>query len=178
MTTSGTLDQPVGDKPPVAHAEGAAAGDADIGQMDIARVLDFLPHRYPMVLIDRVLSFTKGESLVALKNVTYNEPFFPGHFPNKPIMPAVMIMEAMAQATGILGLRSLDTELDDRSVYYFVGVDKARFRQPVLPGDQLIIEVRLGRTTRGVWKAHADATVDGRRVASAELMGTLRSVDA
>ncbi|MGI9335128.1 MAG: 3-hydroxyacyl-ACP dehydratase FabZ [Gammaproteobacteria bacterium] len=146
--------------------------------MDIARVLEFLPHRYPMVLIDRVLSFKHGESLVALKNVTYNEPFFPGHFPNKPVMPAVMIIEAMAQATGILGLRSLNIDLDDRSVYYFVGVDNARFRQPVAPGDQLIIEVKLRRTTRGVWKADAVATVDGKRVANAQLMGTLRSVDA
>lgn len=146
-------------------------------EMDINDVLRYLPHRYPMLLIDRVTSCEPGKSLTAIKNVTYNENFFQGHFPNRPVMPAVLILEAMAQATGIFALKTLGTLPNERSVYYFVGVDKARFRRPVEPGDQMQIEVRLIRTARGVWKVESDATVDGVVAASAELMGALREID-
>jgi len=149
-----------------------------MAEMDIEEVLRYLPHRYPMLLIDRVLECHAGESLVAVKNVTYNEHFFHGHFPNRPVMPAVLILEAMAQATGILALRTLDTLPTEKSIYYFVGIDEARFRRPVQPGDQLRIEVILLRTTRGVWKVRSNATVDGEVVADAELMGALREIEA
>lgn len=147
-------------------------------EMDINNVLRYLPHRYPMLLIDRVVDFQKGKSLTVLKNVTYNENFFQGHFPNRPVMPAVLILEAMAQATGIFALRTLGTLPNEKSIYYFVGVDKARFRHPVEPGDRLYIEVRLIRSSRGVWKVASDATVDGKVAASAELMGALREIDS
>jgi len=153
-------------------AEGSKA------EMDINDVLRYLPHRYPMLLIDRVVDFQKGKSLTVLKNVTYNENFFQGHFPNRPVMPAVLILEAMAQATGIFALRTLGTLPNEKSIYYFVGVDKARFRHPVEPGDRLYIEVRLIRSSRGVWKVASDATVDGKVAASAELMGALREIDS
>lgn len=146
-------------------------------EMDINEVLRYLPHRYPMLLIDRVVDFQKGKSLTAIKNVTYNENFFQGHFPNRPVMPAVLILEAMAQATGIFALKTLGEMPDEKSIYYFVGVDKARFRRPVEPGDQMHIQVRLIRTSRGVWKVESDATVDGKVAASAELMGALREID-
>ncbi len=146
-------------------------------EMNIDEVLKYLPHRYPMLLIDRVISFEPGKSLKAIKNVTYNENFFQGHFPNRPVMPAVLILEAMAQATGIFALKTLDTLPNERSIYYFVGIDKARFRRPVEPGDQMQIEVRLIRTARGVWKVESDASVDGVVAASAELMGALREID-
>ena len=152
--------------------EGSATVD-----MDISEVLKYLPHRYPMLLIDRVLECRPGKSLVALKNVTYNEPFFQGHFPNRPVMPAVLILEAMAQATGILALRTLDTLPTDKSIYYFVGIDEARFRKPVEPGDRLKIDVELLRTTRGIWKVKAQATVDGSLVANAVLMGAIRELE-
>ena len=145
-----------------------------MAEMDIRRVLEYLPHRYPMLLIDRVLEYQANESLVALKNVTANEPYFSGHFPGRPVMPAVLILESMAQATGILALRTLDQLPAANSMYYFVGIDRARFRRPVEPGDQLIVEVRLLRTTRGVWKVNAEARVDGKTVAEAVLMGALR----
>jgi 3-hydroxyacyl-[acyl-carrier-protein] dehydratase len=142
--------------------------------MDIQDILAYLPHRYPMLLIDRVLECTPDKRLVALKNVTFNEPFFAGHFPGRPVMPGVLILEVMAQATGILALRSLDELPSDESIYYFVGIDNARFRKPVLPGDQLIVTVELIRTSRGIWKVSATATVDDQTVASAVLMGALR----
>ena len=146
-------------------------------EMNINDVLKYLPHRYPMLLIDRVVSCEPGKSLTAIKNVTYNENFFQGHFPNRPVMPAVLILEAMAQATGIFALKSLGTVPNERSIYYFVGVDKARFRRPVEPGDQMQIDVRLIRTARGVWKVESDASVEGEIAASAELMGALREID-
>ncbi|MCP5151227.1 MAG: 3-hydroxyacyl-ACP dehydratase FabZ [Chromatiales bacterium] len=148
-----------------------------MSEMGIREVLRYLPHRYPMVMIDRVLECRPGESLRALKNVTFDEHFFQGHYPNRPVMPAVLILESMAQATGILALRSLEKVPDERSVYYFVGIDGARFRRPVEPGDQLVIDVRLARTTRGVWKVDAEARVDGNLAASAQLMGALREVE-
>jgi len=146
--------------------------------MDIGEVLKYLPHRYPFLLLDRVLECAPGESLTALKNVTYNEPFFQGHFPGKPVMPAVLILESMAQATGLLALKTMDTLPREGSIYYFAGIDKARFRRPVVPGDQLLVTVRLLRTHRGVWKVDASATVDGQPVAEAQLMGALRESDS
>ncbi len=154
----------------------AATEDSEV-EMNINEVLKYLPHRYPMLLIDRVTNCEPGKSLTAVKNVTYNEHFFQGHFPNRPVMPAVLILEAMAQATGIFALKTLGTLPNERSIYYFVGVDKARFRRPVEPGDQMKIEVRLIRTARGVWKVESDASVDGEVAASAELMGALREID-
>jgi len=142
--------------------------------MPIDEVFRHLPHRYPFLLVDRVLECIPGKSLVALKNVTINEPFFPGHFPHRPVMPAVLILEAMAQATGILALRTLDRLPSGDEMYYFVGVDNARFRHPVEPGDQLIIEIDLIRTTRNIWKVAGRGRVGERLVASADLMGALR----
>ena len=142
--------------------------------MPIDEVLRHLPHRYPFLLVDRVLECVPGKSLVALKNVTINEPFFPGHFPRRPVMPAVLILEAMAQATGILALRSLSRLPSASEMYYFVGVDNARFRHPVEPGDQLLIEIDLIRTTRGVWKVTGRGKVDEKLVATADLLGALR----
>ena len=142
--------------------------------MPIGEVLKHLPHRYPFLLVDRVLECVPGRSLVALKNVTINEPFFPGHFPRRPVMPAVLILEAMAQATGILALRSLDRLPSETGMYYFVGVDKARFRHPVEPGDQLVIEIDLVRTTRGIWKVAGRGKVGEKVVATADLLGALR----
>ena len=149
-----------------------------MAEMEIGEIMKYLPHRYPMLLIDRVVEFNHGESLVAIKNVSYNEPYFQGHFPNRPVMPAVIILEAMAQATGILVLRSMDKIPSEKSIYYFVGIDGARFRRPVVPGDQLRIEVKLLRSSRGGWKLRSDATVDGDTVASGDLMGAMREIEA
>ena len=142
--------------------------------MPIGEVLKHLPHRYPFLLIDRVLECIPGTSLVALKNVTINEPFFPGHFPRRPVMPAALILEAMAQATGLLALRSLDRLPSETEMYYFVGVDNARFRRPVEPGDQLIIEIDFVRAIRGIWKFAGRGKVGGGIVAAADLLGALR----
>jgi 3-hydroxyacyl-[acyl-carrier-protein] dehydratase len=151
--------------------------NASDNAMDIGDVLKFLPHRFPFLLIDRVTELVPGEKLVALKNVTYNEPFFPGHFPNSPVMPGVLILEAMAQATGILAMKTLGQMPDESSIYYFVGVDNARFRKPVVPGDQLIVEVVHERHARGIWKVKSTAKVEGHTVASADLMGALRELE-
>ena len=142
--------------------------------MPIDEVLKYLPHRYPFLLVDRVRKCVPGKSLVALKNVTINEPFFPGHFPRRPVMPAVLILEAMAQATGILALRSLERLPSATEMYYFVGIDKARFRHPVEPGDQLVVEIELVHTTRGVWKVAGRGKVEEKIVATADLLGALR----
>ena len=147
-----------------------------MAEMDIGEILKYLPHRYPMLLIDRVVEIHPGESLVAIKNVSYNEPYFQGHFPNRPVMPAVIILEAMAQATGILVLRSMDKLPSEKSIYYFVGIDGARFRRPVEPGDQLRIEVELIRSSRGIWKMRSNASVDGEVVANGDLMGAMREI--
>uniref|UniRef100_A0A450SNW0 3-hydroxyacyl-[acyl-carrier-protein] dehydratase FabZ n=1 Tax=Candidatus Kentrum sp. DK TaxID=2126562 RepID=A0A450SNW0_9GAMM len=146
--------------------------------MNIKEVLEYLPHRYPFLLLDRVLSYTPGESLVALKNVTFNENFFQGHFPGRPLMPAVLILEAMAQTAGLLALRDLDARLTKNSEYYFAGIDKARFRKPVEPGDQLIFRAKFLRTVRGIWKIDVVAEVDDQLVASAQLMGAFRGMEA
>jgi 3-hydroxyacyl-[acyl-carrier-protein] dehydratase len=139
-------------------------------------VLKHLPHRYPFLLIDRVLSCEPGKTLVALKNVTINEPFFVGHFPRYPVMPGVMIVEALAQASALLSFRTMQAQVDDESVYYFVGIDKARFKKPVMPGDALRLEVSLQRHMRGIWKFWGEARVDGVLVSEAELMCTVRAL--
>ncbi len=143
---------------------------------DIMEILQYLPHRYPFLLLDRVLSFTPGRTLTALKNVTYNEPFFPGHFPQRPIMPGVLILEAMAQATGVLAFKTAQELHDANSMYYLVGIDKARFKQPVQPGDQLILQVSLERMRRDVGRFLGEASVDGKVVAAAELLCAKRSI--
>jgi 3-hydroxyacyl-[acyl-carrier-protein] dehydratase len=148
-----------------------------MAEMDIGEILKYLPHRYPMLLVDRVVEFQHGQSLVAIKNVSYNEPYFQGHFPNQPVMPAVIILEAMAQATGILVLRGMDKLPSEKAIYYFVGIDDARFRRPVQPGDQLRIEVNLLRSSRGIWKFRSEATVDGELVAGGNLMGAMREIE-
>ncbi|OGI44916.1 MAG: 3-hydroxyacyl-[acyl-carrier-protein] dehydratase FabZ [Candidatus Muproteobacteria bacterium RBG_16_65_31] len=142
--------------------------------IDIHGVLKHLPHRYPMLLIDRVLDYTKDVSLTAIKNVTMNEPFFPGHFPHHPVMPGVLILEALAQACAILSFRTMDRLPTEKSVYYFVGIDKARFRRPVEPGDQLRLEVAVKRKMKGVWLFETSASVGGELCASAELMCTYK----
>lgn len=139
-------------------------------QMDIHEVLKYLPHRYPFLLIDRVLDYVPGESLTAMKNVTFNEPFFPGHFPHHPVMPGVLILEALAQATGILAFKTNDTMPSDNMLYYFVGIDKARFKRPVAPGDQLILEAKVLKFKAGIWKFECQAKVDGQVAATAEIM--------
>lgn len=145
-------------------------------QMDIHEVLKYLPHRYPFLLIDRVLSYEPGKDIVAVKNVTINEPFFSGHFPNYPVMPGVLTIEAMAQAAIILAFKTLDTKPDDKSVYYFVGIDGARFKKPVIAGDQLILKASFLRNLRGLWKFSATAEVDGQIAAEAQLMCTVREL--
>ncbi len=142
--------------------------------MNIHKVLSLLPHRYPFLLIDRVLEFEVDKRLLALKNVTYNEPYFNGHFPVRPVMPGVLIIEAMAQATGLLAMESHPEEVGSSSLYYFVGIDKARFKRPVEPGDQLHIEVFLKNVKRGIWMFSGEARVDDKLVASADIMCTAR----
>jgi 3-hydroxyacyl-[acyl-carrier-protein] dehydratase len=143
--------------------------------MDIHQILEHLPHRYPILLVDRVLDLVPGERITALKNVTINEPFFPGHYPHHPVMPGVLIIEAMAQTAAILSFRTMGSKPDGKSVYYFVGIDGARFKRPVSPGDQLVIEVSIVTSKRGIWKYSAQAKVDGQIAAEAELMCTLRN---
>lgn len=138
--------------------------------LDINEILRQLPHRYPFLLVDRVLECKEGESIRALKNVTYNEPFFPGHFPYRPVMPGVIIIEALAQAAGILAFRTAKVLPNEETRFYFVGIDKARFRRPVEPGDQLILTAKLQRQMRGIWKFEAAAYVGDVEAASAELM--------
>jgi len=145
-------------------------------EFNIQEVMRYLPHRYPLLLIDRVLELVPGGHIVAVKNVTANEPYFPGHFPGQPVMPAVMILEAMAQATAILCMRTLNQLPVDGAIYYFVGIDGARFRKPVLPGDQLHIRIDILKHSRGIWKVDASGSVDGKVVAAAELMGALREI--
>jgi 3-hydroxyacyl-[acyl-carrier-protein] dehydratase len=140
--------------------------------LDIAAVLRQLPHRYPFLLIDRVLELVPGKTIKALKNVTINEPFFPGHFPHRPVMPGVLILEALAQAAGILAFRTVGVIPDEHTRFFFVGIDAARFRKPVEPGDQLILNAEFKRAMRGIWKFETVATVDGREVCSAEMMVT------
>jgi 3-hydroxyacyl-[acyl-carrier-protein] dehydratase len=144
--------------------------------MDIHEILEYLPHRYPMLLVDRVLECEPGKRILALKNVTINEPFFVGHFPYHPVMPGVLVIEALAQAAAILSFRTMGTKHDDKSVYYFVGIDEARFKRPVGPGDQLLLEVTLERTVRGIGRFGGQARVGDTLVAEGKLMCTLRSL--
>ena len=138
--------------------------------MDIQAVLAQLPHRYPFLLVDRVVECVPGKRIHAIKNVTVNEPFFAGHFPGRPTMPGVMILEALAQAAGILAFKTAGVVPDDKSRFYFVGIDGARFRRPVVPGDQLALKATFDRAMRGIWKFTTIAEVDGEEVASATMM--------
>ncbi|MGA8051146.1 MAG: 3-hydroxyacyl-ACP dehydratase FabZ [Burkholderiales bacterium] len=144
-------------------------------EMDIRVVLDHLPQRFPFLMIDRIKEFEAGKRIVALKNVTVNEPYFPGHFPYKPIMPGVLILEAMAQAAGVLVFRSSGERPTERSLYYYAGIDNARFKKPVIPGDQLEIEVVIQAVKRSIWKFACVARVDGAMVAEADILCTLRA---
>lgn len=145
--------------------------------MDIHEVLRHLPHRYPFLLIDRVLECVPGERLLAIKNVSYNEPYFAGHFPVRPVMPGVLILEALAQATGILAFRTTGSRPHDGTIYYFVGIDNARFKRPVEPGDQLVLDVRFQRNVRNIWRFGAAASVAGDLVASADIMCASKEIE-
>ena len=144
--------------------------------MDIHQILKQLPHRYPILLVDRVLDIEKGKSIRAIKNVTINEPFFTGHFPHRPVMPGVLMLEALAQAAALLAFDALGTTPDDKTVYYFAGIDGARFKRPVEPGDQLILEVELIRMKAGIFKFKAAAKVGEDVAVEAELMCTMRTI--
>src|ERR1700686_3285426 len=139
-------------------------------KMDIEAIMRQLPHRYPFLLVDRVLACEPGKYVRALKNVTFNEPYFQGHFPHRPVMPGVIIIEALAQAAGILAFKTVGVVPDTDTRFYFVAIDNARFRKPVEPGDQLVLKVTLKRAFKGIWKFHGSAEVDGVEVASAEIM--------
>ncbi|MBX3678999.1 3-hydroxyacyl-ACP dehydratase FabZ [Cognatazoarcus halotolerans] len=143
--------------------------------MEIHEILEYLPHRYPFLLVDRVLELEEGKRVLAVKNVTMNEPFFQGHFPNNPVMPGVLIIEAMAQAAAVLSFKTMDTKPDADSVVYFAGIDAVRFKRPVVPGDQLMMEVHIVRNMRNIWKYQGVAKVDGEVAAEAELMCALKS---
>jgi 3-hydroxyacyl-[acyl-carrier-protein] dehydratase len=147
---------------------------AEDTSMDIHQILNYLPHRYPILLVDRVLEVVAGERIRSLKNVSVNENFFPGHYPHHPVMPGVLIIEAMAQTAAILSFKTMNSKPDDQSVYYFVGIDNARFKKPVSPGDQLMIDVKLTARKRGLWKFSGVATVDGQIAAEADLMCAVR----
>ena len=144
--------------------------------MDIHQILKKLPHRYPFLLVDRVITLEKGVRITALKNVTMNEPFFGGHFPHRPVMPGVLMLEALAQAAALLAFETLGTELDDDTVYYFAGIDGARFKRPVEPGDQLTLEAELVRMKAGIFKFAARAKVGDAIATEAELMCTMRKI--
>lgn len=146
--------------------------------MDINKVLRLLPHRYPFLLIDRVLECEKNKRLLAIKNITYNEPFFNGHFPIKPVMPGVLIIEAMAQATGLLAMESNPESVSETSVYLFAGIDKARFKRQVEPGDQVLIEVMQKKIKRGVGLFSGTAKVDGEIAATADIMCAARDIES
>jgi 3-hydroxyacyl-[acyl-carrier-protein] dehydratase len=143
--------------------------------MDIKAVMEHLPHRYPFLLVDRVLELEPGKRILALKNVTINEPFFPGHFPHHPVMPGVMVIEAMAQAAAILAFKSGERLPDDKSVVYFLGIDEARFKSPVAPGDQLSLHARIERHLKGIWKFSTEARVGERLAATASMMCAMRA---
>ena len=147
-----------------------------MSEMTLEEIKEYLPHRYPFLLIDRVAQFEKDKRIVAVKNVTVNEPFFPGHFPHFHVMPGVLVVEAMAQAAAVLVLKSLGHKNDGKWVYYFVGIDGARFKRPVVPGDTLMLEVEQGRVGRGMAKFSAVARVGDTVVAEAELLCALRQL--
>jgi len=149
--------------------------------MDIHQILKFLPHRYPFLLVDRVLACVPGESIECIKNVTVNEPFFPGHFPQRAVMPGVLIIESIAQACGLLAFKTQEAkpdgfQPDGSQLFYLVGVDKTKFKRPVEPGDQLQLSVRVNRSVRGIWMFTGEARVDGALAVSAEIRCTMREV--
>ena len=149
--------------------------ESKVSGMDISEIMQYLPHRYPFLLVDRVISIEPGKNIVAIKNITINEPFFVGHFPQQPIMPGVMILEALAQASAILSFKSDNFKVNDSSVYYFVGIDNARFKKPVVVGDQLLLHATLTRHIKGFWKFAAQAKVGDEVVAEAELICAVRA---
>ena len=146
-----------------------------MNSLDINQIKLYLPHRYPMLLVDRVLDWESGKSITAIKNVSINEEFFKGHFPHKPVMPGVLMIEALAQTAALLSFLTMEMKPDDNSVVYFIGIDGARFKRPVEPGDQLKMEVSIVRNARGIWKYKAVASVDGQLAVEAELMCTMRN---
>lgn len=146
-----------------------------MNSLDINQIKQYLPHRYPLLLVDRVLDWEAGKRITAIKNVTVNEEFFNGHFPNKPVMPGVLMIEAMAQTAAILSFLTMEVKPDQDTIVYFLGIDGARFKRPVQPGDQLKMEVEIIRVARGIWKYKAKATVDGQLAVEGELMCTMRS---
>ena len=145
-------------------------------KLDIHQILKLLPHRYPFLLVDRVLEMEKGKRIIALKNVTMNEPFFNGHFPHRPVMPGVLMLEAMAQAAALLSFHSLDIVPDDNTVYYFAAIDGARFKRPVEPGDQLVLTITIDRVRGGIWKFKGVASVGDDVACEAELMCAMRQI--
>jgi len=148
-----------------------------LNTLDIHKILEMLPHRYPFLMVDRIVDFEPEKSLTAIKNVTVNEPFFPGHFPYRPVMPGVMILESMVQAAAILAALGEGKQASEKEVYYFVGVDNARFKRPVEPGDQLRSDIKLDRKLRGIWKCSGVASVDGQTVCTAEMMFTFKATE-
>ena len=145
--------------------------------LDIRKILDTLPHRYPFILVDKVVSLVPNETITAIKNVTINEEFFVGHFPNYPVMPGVLIIEALAQTAGILSFKSMNETADDNTLYFFVGIDNCRFKKPVVPGDVLNLNVSIEKVRGGVWKYNAMATVEEHTCAQADLMCALRKIE-
>jgi 3-hydroxyacyl-[acyl-carrier-protein] dehydratase len=145
--------------------------------LDINQIKQYLPHRYPLLLVDRVLDWESGKNITAIKNVTINEEFFVGHFPHKPVMPGVLTIEALAQTSALLAFLTMGQKPDDNAVVYFIGIDDARFKRPVEPGDQLKMHVEIIRHARGIWKFHAKAMVDDQLVVEAQLMCTMRSIN-
>lgn len=145
--------------------------------LDINQIKEYLPHRYPLLLVDRVLSWESGKTITAIKNVTINEEFFNGHFPHKPVMPGVLMIEALAQTAALLSFLTMGQKPDQNAIVYFMGIDGARFKRPVVPGDQLVMEVEITRTARGIWKYKAKGSVDGQLAVEAELMCTMRSAN-
>jgi len=138
--------------------------------MDVSEIRKYLPHRYPFLLVDRVVEIELGKSIVAYKNLTINEPFFDGHFPDKPVFPGVLLVEAMAQAAGILGFKTMNKTPEDGSIYYFVGADKLRFKRPCVPGDQVMLRADIVSDRRGIWKFDVSAHVDGEMCAAATIL--------
>ena len=147
-----------------------------MADMDIHEVLQYLPQRFPILMVDRVLECEPGKRIVALKNVSVNEPYFPGHFPHRPVMPGVLILEVMAQAAAILVFRTLNVKPDEKAVYYYAGIDNARFKRPVEPGDQLAVEVLILGSKRGIWKFGCKAHVGDKLAAEADILCTVKPV--
>jgi len=145
--------------------------------LDIREILDTLPHRYPFILVDKVISLVPNETITAIKNVTMNEEFFVGHFPNYPVMPGVLVIEALAQTAGILSFKSMNKTADDNTLYFFVGIDNCRFKKPVVPGDVLNLNVAIEKVRGGVWKYNAVATVGNNICAQADLMCALHKIE-